>query len=422
MFKENLIPASTMFNGKEGIERMPLLHKHMSPLELVKSTQWEHYPYGENGNTVSGVVGHWGPAIGNDELAYFYNYHGLTDSKGNPFTVQSHEITKPGFDRRHTYPLSTTKDEAMKAEEEIGVLAIEKACELRGIKPSQVSLIFVSGEFMGKSDTPDENARIPRKIADRAGISKSAHVYNLVLACNSGAEARRMVGERQNELDGQCVLYLELEGLTKVIPPDYNDPGIPVFTNGVTAGVHRVGKDYAIVAGQFNRILDPEGSLTGPFYWPVNPLNEQEFMVTQDSIRQPLQNPKNDDFGRMDSAKTIRWILRYVKPELVKSFRYLQSMGFFKNGVITISHPASKPVQDKLYKRASEELGIELNPVWYKNDGNSSCAASTTVLYRAAHDGVLRQAKAEGRDVFFKAFGAGGNGSGMIIQIPDSMP
>ncbi|MBI2029151.1 hypothetical protein HYT02_01925 [Candidatus Gottesmanbacteria bacterium] len=402
--------------NKDISQRLPLVDIPMNAEQLIKSAVWEYYSYGENGSTISGVVGHWGRNVNNEELAFFYNNRCLQDKDGRVFTPESEEIVKPGFERRFSYPIRTSKQDAFEAEIEIGIQAIKTACEVRGVKPNQIRLMFVSGEFLGLPDKPEHNALIPRMLADRSGISKSAHVHNNVLACNSGSEARRMVGESQTELDGQHVLYVELEGLTKVTPPSFSDAGVPVFTNEVQAGVQQVGVDYSIIPGKFEVIPDPEGSITGPFYWPKTEVNKHGLMILTDAKRQPLPNPDNSYDGSMNPFKTIRWVLRYVKPSLVKSFNELRNAGYFQNGVLTISHPASFPVQSRLYTQASKELGIDLNSVWYKTDGNSSCAASPVVLLRASRDGVLREAEEQGRDIFYFGFGVGGNCSGMVIK------
>lgn len=390
-----------------------------TPEEIINSADWEIFPF--DNNPVAGAVVHWGVEVTNNDLADLLNSRGKHTIQGQPF--KGEDFSSTGFKSRYMYPVSTTKEEAAFIEKTIAVQTVQRTCDARGISPEEVDVFYFCSSLPGDPKTPEKNAKLGHEVAELAGLSK-AKVMQISLACNSTAEAMRLIGVRQEELRGKYALIIANEGLAKEgrLDNDGIDPtGSSIFSNGGVGAAFKVGEDFTIIPGLFEVIEDYE-SITAPLYFPFKANTDNGLMITDNEIRQRPANPEGLNYALMIAKLTSLWFTKPVMQSLDRSIRYFKSKGLFdyfiKTGkaISTLMHHASQTLYDSVPKRIKrnpfnhEDLNLDVK--WYVEKGNDSCGTFLEGVLKAGNQGLLTPEQV----IFGWGFGVWANTSSLILQ------
>ncbi|MGD2158872.1 MAG: 3-oxoacyl-[acyl-carrier-protein] synthase III C-terminal domain-containing protein, partial [Anaerolineales bacterium] len=363
---------------------------------------------------IGGSYGTWGESYDNEALFRFIEQH-----FSEPLRPEERmDLSSLGFARRHHIPF-LTKEEHLELEVDVGARFLQEAARACGWKPTEVE-----GVLIGMSGPVADDYTV--RIADRAGIPKSALKISIHKACDSSMSALHMILNPElavhqkntwniaEKMYGKKVLVGGIEGLSRFVMKSRDRNAMQLFGNG--AGVIGVipGQTMKFLVGKSDEVFDEKGVLAVSMYYPHSGQRRKGQSMVEVSqagnnhlrVAGLMHVPQNGEpvvmAGPMGMVKLfVRSGVQVVFEATRKYQALMAEMKSAKEITLGIVHHANLKINQLKAKRL-RDLGIDIPMPWVISEFGNVSAASNMIAFLRKLPSIKT-----GEHILFDGFGAG---------------
>lgn len=343
---------------------------------------------------IGGVYGTWGDSYDNDTLPQF-----LEQRLGHPLpSNEKLNLSELGFLSRQHLPLTLTREEHTRLEEEVGRRFLVEAIKACNWDPSEVEAVLIG---MSAPLTEDYLDRITKA----AGIPESALKVAIHKACDGSTSSLHLALNPElpenlqldqniaESLYGKKVLVGGIEGLSRFVSSSHDANALQLFGNA--AGVIGVipGQTMKFLAGKSREVFDDDGVLQVAMYYPHSRNTDGGTNV---DVTKPFENnirvaglmhePRDGSSiamaGPMGMVKLfVRTGVQVVRDVYAAYQAKLNDLGMAgKSLAVAIVHHANYKI-NKLKEKQLQSEGIVMPMPWLLTEFGNVSAASNMIAF-----------------------------------------